>query len=414
MPETIPKGPLFILFTAVFLGMLGLGVIIPILPVFVQDTEAAGFWIGALFASYGLARILFTARIGDYSDRHGRKTVIAAGLALYAVISLAYLIPTTVWGLFVIRFLHGIASAMIGPVARAYVADITPPGKEGLFQGRLSIAFYLGFGSGPVLGGMLYHLGGMEAAFLPMALISLILCLLCIRFLPESVSGTPGTPSILRALASPQMQALLFYRFCSSFPTAAFILYLPLLAAADYQVSSTMIGAILAMEIFTMGLTQGLFGRISDRRRTKFEQVVAGTLISSFAVIAMPLARDLPLIALLALLVGLGAAIGQSAALAKAAILGREYMQGVAMGSFNTVVSLSITIPPFLLGILTVRIGINDLFFISGAIALAALLPFWLMVRRIRHDRAMAAAGDGRCCHDSVEQQDAGSRRRCD
>ena len=88
MADTIPRGPFAILVVAHLLGLLGLGIVLPLLPVFVEEFNAGPFWVGALFAGYGLSRIIFTPSIGSLSDHYGRKWFITDGLGL---------IPSSVW-----------------------------------------------------------------------------------------------------------------------------------------------------------------------------------------------------------------------------------------------------------------------------------------------------------------------------
>jgi len=187
MTDTISRGPFFIIQVAIFLGLLGLGIVLPLLPTIVEQFHASEFWIGALFAGYGLSRILLTPSIGSLSDKYGRKWFITGGLGIYALVSVWYIFPGSIYELFVIRFVHGIASAMITTVAMSYVADLTPEGEEGKYQGKLSNAFYLGMGCGPVIGGMVSHMMGMTEVFLTMAVMALIPFLVCIKYLPESM-----------------------------------------------------------------------------------------------------------------------------------------------------------------------------------------------------------------------------------
>jgi DHA1 family multidrug resistance protein-like MFS transporter len=372
-----------ILLAAIFLGLLGLGIVIPLLPIFVDEYSASGFWVGALFAGYGLSRILFTPLIGDYSDRYGRKWFITGGLALYTVVSLLYLVPGSIYGLFAIRFVHGIASAMIGPVAMAYVGDFTPKGKEGAYQGRLSNAFYLGLGAGPLVGGGVYHIAGLETVFLLMSAMAFIPCLLCYRYLPESKPIIRTRPRLRDAFFHPRMQANLFFRFINCFPYAAFMVFLPVIAATQYGYTTLLAGLIIAIEVFSMGTTQGYFGRIADRYK-RSHMIVAGTLLVSGATIALPFVENLLAVSLIAVAIGVGNAVAISAATAVVAIDGRTIGQGVAMGAFNTVVSLGITIPPLLFGAILVWTGVDAIFILAGILSLVSLVPFWYLVLRSR------------------------------
>lgn len=388
MDEQISSGSFYILLAAVFLGMLGLGIVIPLLPVFVNDFGASGFWVGALFAGYGLSRIFFTPLIGAWSDRYGRKWFITGGLALYTIVSLLYLVPTSIYELFLIRFIHGIASALIGPVAMAYVGDITPRGLEGAYQGRLSNAFYLGMGAGPLIGGALYSMSGMNAVFLVMAVMSLIPCLLCVKYLPESMPESKPSAPAWKTYFHPRMQATLFFRFANCFPYSAFMVFLPVIAATQYRYSTLLIGLIIAVEVVSMGMALGYFGRVADRYK-KSHMIVAGTLILSFATLAMPFVNNLAIILVIALAIGIGNAIAISAATAVVAIDGRDLGQGAVMGAFNTVVSIGIVIPPLIFGVILVVYGINAIFIVAGVISLLTLAPFWWLVLRSRKMMAL-------------------------
>ena len=383
MDEQLSKGSFYILLAAVFLGMLGLGIVIPLLPVFVDDFGAGGFWVGALFAGYGLSRILLTPSIGSWSDRYGRKWFITGGLALYTIVSLLYLVPTSIYELFVIRFIHGIASALIGPVAMAYVGDITPRGLEGAYQGRLSNAFYLGMGTGPLIGGVLYSASGMTAVFLVMAVMALVPCILCIKYLPESKPESRPPASVWKAFFHSRMQANLFFRFANCFPYSAFMVFLPVIAAVQYRYPTTLIGLIIAIEVLSMGMSQGYFGRVADRYK-KSQLIVAGTLLVSFATLALPFVNNLVVIAIIALFIGIGNAIAISAATAVVAVDGRELGQGAVMGAFNTIVSVGIVIPPLIFGVILVIYGVAAIFIVAGVISLLTLAPFWLLVIRSR------------------------------
>ena len=383
MEETIPRGPFAILFVSVFLGLVGLGIVLPLLPVFVQDFNASPFWVGALFAGYGLSWILFTPLIGSRSDRYGRKWFITAGLGLYTLVSVWYIFAGSIIELFVIRFIHGIASALISSVSMSYVGDITPRGREGTYQGKLSNAFYLGMGCGPIIGGAIYTVSGLTPVFLLMAIMSFIPFLLCIRFLPEVKPGFRANPSIWKAFTHPRMQAVLFFRFMNTFPYAAFVVFIPVLAATQDGFSATVIGLIIAIEVLSMAISLGYFGNLADRYKRSY-MIVIGTIMVSVGTISRVYVRMLPAVALFALLIGVGNAMAIAAATAVVALDGRTLGQGVAMGAFNTVLSIGIVVPPLIFGIMLTVWGIDSIYLFAGVISLLTLIPFWWLVLRSR------------------------------
>ena len=48
------------LFFAIFATVTGMGIVVPLLPVYAHELGASGFYIGMIFGSFALARALFT------------------------------------------------------------------------------------------------------------------------------------------------------------------------------------------------------------------------------------------------------------------------------------------------------------------------------------------------------------------
>ncbi|TET83943.1 MAG: MFS transporter [Candidatus Nealsonbacteria bacterium] len=79
------------LFIAVFVSMIGAGIIVPLLPIYAKNLGATGIWLGIIFSGFALARLIFMPIIGKISDRKGRKKFIVFGLLGSSVTSLLYL-----------------------------------------------------------------------------------------------------------------------------------------------------------------------------------------------------------------------------------------------------------------------------------------------------------------------------------
>src|SRR3989338_5966477 len=120
-----------VLFIAVFATMLGVGIIEPFMGIYAESLSANGFLIGLIFGSFTLSRAIFTPLIGRLSDFKGRKNLLIIGLVGYTILSFSYVAATTIASLVIVRFLNGLASAMVLPIAMAYIGDIAPKGNEG-------------------------------------------------------------------------------------------------------------------------------------------------------------------------------------------------------------------------------------------------------------------------------------------
>jgi MFS family permease len=123
------------LFFSIFAMITGVGIVVPLLPIYARDLGASGLYIGLIFGSFPLSRTFFLPYFGRLSDKKGRKPFIVIGLFTYALISLVFILSHSVASLIVLRFIQGITSALILPVTQAYVGDITPKGREGFTMG---------------------------------------------------------------------------------------------------------------------------------------------------------------------------------------------------------------------------------------------------------------------------------------
>jgi MFS family permease len=160
-PERTHWFQLGVISAASFVVWAGFGAILPYLPVFLQEQAHASVWlVGVVAAFYYVGTFIFSAPLGRLSDSIGRKPLIVAGVALYAVAS-ALFVSTTHPGWFTFfRLLEGIAAAAVTPAGQALVADLSTEETRSRAYGWLTTAQFGGLVAGPVLAVPLYNLGG--------------------------------------------------------------------------------------------------------------------------------------------------------------------------------------------------------------------------------------------------------------
>lgn len=151
---------------ASFVVWSGFGVILPYLPVFLQEQAHASVWlIGVVAAFYYVGTFAFSAPLGRLSDSIGRKPVIVAGVSLYALATLLF-VTTTHPGWFILfRFLEGVGAAAVSPAGMALVADLSTEDCRSRAYGWLTTAQFGGLVVGPVLAVPLYNLGGGQGVW---------------------------------------------------------------------------------------------------------------------------------------------------------------------------------------------------------------------------------------------------------
>ncbi|MBW2443995.1 MAG: MFS transporter [Deltaproteobacteria bacterium] len=369
-----PAGILISLSAAVGVVMTGLGIIWPLVPVYAVHLGAGGLQVGIIIASFNLARTLFNPLAGRLSDRWGRKPFIAAGLLLYALVSVLYVMANRVEALMLVRFLHGFTSVLVGPVAMALAADIAPPHRLGRYMGTLNMAVMLGLGVGPMLGGIIRDFFGMAAAFYAMGGLALLTFAGVAAFLPGSdrsaTSVSPKPPATFKNLLSHRVfQGIFMLRFFVAAGQGSVYTFLPLLALG-LKLTSTQVGIILGVNIFLIALLQRVCGDLADRINP-VHMIIGGTLISGLAVIGMPFVDGFNPVLLLNILMGIGNGITMPAGFVITGQLGKELGMGSVMGVTDAGWSLGMIASPILSGIIMDTLGLGSIFLTGGILIIA-------------------------------------------
>jgi DHA1 family tetracycline resistance protein-like MFS transporter len=153
-----PAGNLNFVLVCVFIDMLGIGLIVPVLPLlvgeFVTGRDEQALWFGLMTTVFGLMQFVFMPMLGALSDRVGRRPVLMVSMAGMGINFLATAwAPSLAW-LFIGRVIGGMSSASMS-VASAYASDISTNENRAKSFGKVGAAFGLGFICGPMLGGLL-------------------------------------------------------------------------------------------------------------------------------------------------------------------------------------------------------------------------------------------------------------------
>jgi multidrug resistance protein len=172
------------IWTTVAVDLVGFGVVLPLLPLYASRFHASPATVGAMFASFSVAQLVFAPIWGRVSDRIGRKPVLILSLVGTAAGTLLTGVAGSLALLFVGRIVDGVSGASVS-VAHAAVADVAPPRERARLFGLLGAAFGVGFVAGPAIGA-LAALVNERLPFFIAAAIAGINALVAIRRLPET------------------------------------------------------------------------------------------------------------------------------------------------------------------------------------------------------------------------------------
>jgi DHA1 family multidrug resistance protein-like MFS transporter len=378
----------FVLFVSNFSCMLGVGIIVPILPIYAETLGATGFWLGAIFASFSLTRTISMPLVGRFSDRLGRKRFISFGLLVYTLSSLGYIYATSALALVSVRIIQGLSSAMIIPIAMAFIGDISPPEKEGSYMGFFTIALFLGFGFGPLLGGLTKDIISMEADFLIMGGLCLLAFFMVLIYLPRSSSIPKSSPTMdipfTTILQSRSIMGICFYRFASAFCRGSIMTFLPLYAHNALQLNGWQIGLVITSSILFTAVLLLPFGKLADKLNRKV-LVILGSFLYFSVVPFLPYTLNFTQLLILNIILGFFGALSLPAASALIVREGKSYGgMGSTMAIFNVAMSVGLGAGPLASGIILDLWGLSEIFHFCTVLGfLSTGMVAWLFFRKI-------------------------------
>ena len=369
-----------VLSITMFSAMIGIGIISPIMPIFAEKFGANGIMLGLIFSGYTISRTIMTPIFTRASDRYNRTSFIYTGLLAYSIFSLLYIPANSILSVFLVRLAHGVASAMVTPIAIAFIADLAPKNKEGEYMGTFNISLFAGFGIGPFIGGVLTDFGGLSSSFFGMFGLSMFALILSLLYLkkdkPKSIAGPTqrNSISLLTILRNKVMKALFIYRTVRAFGTAGILAFLPILGESmNISIFST--GLVLSSNLILGALLQRFGGKLADRYNKRIMMVV-GSLLISLALLLMPNSGSFAGLLLLNMIMGIGSAISMPAATAVVVEQGRTFGMGSTIGLFSTAMGLGMVLSPTASGIIMDLINISFVFYISGIVSIIGTIVF--------------------------------------
>lgn len=359
----------------------------PLLPLFARDLGAGAASVGFIMGASTLTGVVLKLPAGALSDILGRRRLLIVGAVVFATLPFTYLGVSALGALVAIRFLHGSATAIFGPVASATLSDVAPPGRRGAWLSTYSTAQGVGQAAGPVAAGYLIAAGRFDLAFILAGVIALAV--------PFMVTGTPG-----RATARPDSRRWQEFKegiaevgrdravlVTSAAQAAQFVLngmltaFLPLYGHDALGLTAAQLGWLFGAQTVTTLAVRPVIGHLSDRMDRRWV-IVAGLATCCGAVFLMSLVRSAPELGAAVIAYAAGVATTTAATSAYITDVTRRARYGAAHGVFGTIYDIGDAAGPIAAGLLVAGFGYARMFQIMAVVAFSIAVLFAVDSRR--------------------------------
>ncbi|GAB4133900.1 MAG: tetracycline resistance MFS efflux pump [Bacteroidia bacterium] len=414
MEKKNSKGTLLALFITVFVDLLGVGIVIPVLPLLFADPSSGLFsadvkyesrllLYGFLSAAFPLAQFFGAPILGALADRYGRKPILALSLCGtllgYVVFAWAVMNGNLIM-LFVSRALDGFTGGNIS-VAFSSIADISDEKNKTRNFGLIGMAFGLGFIIGPYIGGKLADPNvvswfNYSTPFWAAALLSALNLLLVFFVYQETirqkkhtaVSLTTGFKNVAKAFASANLRTMFVVMFLTTFGFQFFTQFFQIFLSDKFGYTASDVGDIFAYIGIWIAITQGGLTRPMSKYLTP-KQTLNFTIFClgfTFMILVLPEQRSvlyfiLPLIAIFQGLLSPNA-------LNLVSSQASPEEQGEIMGINQSVSALAQAVPPIIAGYI-VSIDRNLPIMVASGCTLLAAVIFVALFRERKSSTAV-------------------------
>ncbi len=389
---------------AQFLTSLGFTIVMPFLPLFMQELASSlpldiTLWIGLVLGAQGFTMMLVSPIWGMVGDRFGRRLMILRATLIGGLVMTSMAFVTSVEQLFVLRLAQGFTTGVVS-ASSSYISSDVPSGSRGQALGWVSTARLTGFAAGPLVGGIVSDLLGYRASFWLNGGFMIASGLLVLCLLPEQRAANPvkglRTPFVrlFNLMRRPNVSSLYAFVFlvhlAVTFVTPFASLYVTQLnrSLGPFEVPvATAAGTVFGFHAVTGALGALTLGPLTDRFGG-IRVLLACAVVS--ALLFVPQGFTTHLWQQVLLYGAVGFAIGgiYPAVGALLAAVSVDGQQGAVFGLENSIRAAARTVAPALSAAVAWQLGLSAVYVATAMVF--ALLAAAAMVRR-RYDHVIQA-----------------------
>ncbi|WP_120339422.1 MFS transporter [Cryobacterium soli] len=369
----------YVLGVIAFFVMVGFGVVVPVLPVYVKSFGVGNLEIGAVVSAFALMRFVASPVCGKLIDWAGERTILAVGIGIVAVSSGLVGIAGSYPQLLLLRGAGGIGSAMFTVAAMTLLLRTTAPGIRGRAVGFYQGGFLIGGMAGPALGGLLatisltapffFYAGTLAVA----GVIGLVLLQPATRVAAGGTGAAAPLLPLRTVLRDPRFRAACLANFSqgwSSFGVRGALV--PVLVVEVLKGPSAWTGIAFAIAAVAQTLALAPASRFVDTVGRK-PAIIGAFLVAAVTITAIPFAPNIVLLTVLLCVYGVAAAfMGTAPAASVGDAAGSAGGRPVAI--FSMFSDFGAIVGPLVAGLLADTVSYPAAFLLGGLLFVATSL----------------------------------------
>ncbi len=367
----------------------------PALPLFIRSLGVPVAIVGVIAAASTIVGILVSFPAGMLSDIIGRRPVILTAAFVFATAPFLYLFITSPWQLVLVRVYHGLATAILGPVALAAVADTYETGR-GERMGWYSSATMIGRFLAPLIGGILIFGDNFRWVYIASGAAGILA--LAAGFRLPDISSVHGSlrENLMRQRGKYGQEIRFIFHHAGILSTSlieatqyfaygAIETFLPIYLHEKLGYPAWKIGVLFTAQILAAAFTKPLMGRLSDRYG-RVPMIVSGLALGGATTVLILMSSNYYAVLFLIAVFGLGLAIVTASTSALVADLCRAKGRGGAMGVLSGIMDVGQSSGPIVAGALIGAYSYRSTFAIVGAGMFVISIIFGIFMRSVKFE----------------------------
>lgn len=378
---------------AIFLYWTSLYMYVPILPTHARSVGASEAQIGSILAAYGLTQLLLRLPLGLLADRWGRKKVFALlGTLLVTASGAGLALSRTPTGLFLFRALSGCAATAWVTISVLYNSQFSID-QAVRTAGQLNLLGAVGQILAMSAGGLIAQRWGAAAAFWSSAILSVpaLLAFGVVKDVRTESQGRITGRQFLRAISTPRLLLVSGLAACSQYAMFGAALGFAVVRAQDLGASDAQLG-ILTTAVQVAKALPMLILSLGGRRQNGRLATTIGLALVAAPLFVFPFLTRFSLLVACQAVTGLGIGIAFPTLMGMALQAVEPAARASAMGVFQSVYALGMTLGPAVSGLVADRWGIPGVYLTTGAVVVMAVVAAGILLRERAHQPARDCA----------------------